>query len=747
MTVALPTRWGLKKWGRPIQIALLATVLFAVGAAPRVADAGVQNSGKFQLDGNTLPRNCPPNDWAGLYTVGGATPCGSDGFSFVQDPVTSDTTYWSGGGSKDAYDPAVGPWQWSPSDVAPDKDELVDGFAAAYHVTDATSTTRYLFFGSDRFANNGESQQGFWFLRSRVCMAGPVGNPAVAGNCPASTPNQAAHAGGFVDPTTGVPVHHQNGDVLVLANFSSGGTLGSAGVFVWEGADGAGGGSAVQQVYGDTANCGTLANPDAKFCAISNTSALANEPVWPYLNKAGSNSYGESEFVEGGINLSEIPGAGTCFPTFIAETRSSSGPGTGISLQAQLKDLIFGQFQTCNSSTVTTPKDASGINTVSSVSVGTGNSGVDVRDQATVTVTGVDSFAGSVTFHLCGPSASSTATCDTGGVLVGSTPVNSPSPATVLSDTAHITEAGRYCWRGNYSGDTATGVPASSDHSSRECFVVTPVTPTLTTQAVDADGIPLPISAKVPFGSLVYDTATLSGTAYRPGTGGPAGFDGSINPTARTTKAQGSITFTLFGPGSCTRLATGFPASGITRSVNGDGMYGPVSFEPAAPGVYHWKAKYGGDPPNTNASEHNTLCNDTNEDVTVEQQLTTTTTRQFVFPQDKTRIALVSPATGTLTGNVTFQLYDTFANCQAGDPGLPGGATGRLYSEGPLQVSGASPQTKTTNNTTFPVISSRTVYWRVTYESTVQAQKGSSSVCTESTLTTFAGNDGTIAIP
>jgi hypothetical protein len=39
------------------------------------------------------------------------------------------------------------------------------------------------------------------------------------------------------------------------------------------------------------------------------------------------------------------------------------------------------------------------------------------------------------------------------------------------------------------------------------------------------------------------------------------------------------------------------------------------------------------------------------------------------------------------------------------------------------------------------------VFWRVTYTSTNQAQTGSSSVCTESTQVTYAGNDGTITVP
>src|SRR5262249_28387743 len=155
----------------------------------------------------------------------------------------------------------------------------------------------------------------------------------------------------------------------------------------------------------------------------------------------------------------------------------------------------------------------------------TGDSGVDVYDKAVVTVSGAASFGGDVTWHLCGPTPLSDASytlCTSGGALIGSSKgVSDPSPATVVSDGAHLTEAGRYCWRANYSGDPANGVPASSDSSVGECFKVNPVQPTLTTNATTA----------VEVGSPIDDTATLSGTAYRPGTGGLG--DGSIDPSAR----------------------------------------------------------------------------------------------------------------------------------------------------------------------------------------------------------------------
>jgi hypothetical protein len=736
-------------------LAVAGLAVFFITSALGAYTGGVQDTGKFRLNGKTLPTTCgPPDTWAALYTVGGSTPCSSDGFVFVHDGVGSeDSTFWSGGGSKDAYDPALGPWMWSPTDVAPDKDDIDNAFAAAYHLTDATgATTRFLFFGADRFATSGDAQMGFWFLQSNVCLAGPVSG--TKGSCPSTTPNQTANAGKFVDPATGVPVHHKNGDLLILVNFNKGGTLGLAGVFKWTGANGAGAGEVTPVLFGNGADCKTITDPN-NFCATASTENLPGDPVWPYKSKGvtGQASYGASSLIEGGVNLNAIPGAGTCFPTFIAETRSSSGPETGLSLQAQLKDIAFGQFHLCKSRTVTTPVESNGTTPIppTGVSVGTGSSGVDVKDQATVTVTGASTFGGSVTFHLCGPSAtSSTETCDKGGYQVG-TPQSITQATTmpITSSAAHLTRAGRYCWRADYSGDSSAGVPESSDHSATECFLVNPVTPTLGTQAVDAAG--RPITSAVPFGQAVYDTAALAGTAYRPGTGG-GGTDGSIDPTARTTAAQGTITFRLYGPdkaGSvehCGTLAKEFPAKGIEVAVNGDNTYGgpsstpPVSFIPQAPGVYHWKAEYSGDLPNTNSQTHNGDCSDAGENVTVLQEETTTTTRQFVFPQDKAKI--VSSGGASLQGAIKFKLFDSLADCKAAT------ATGLLFSE-EHAISGASPQYSTTSNATFRMTSGTAtpVYWNVVYESKNTVQLGSSSTCSESTAVTFAGDDSGITIP
>src|SRR5262249_8343912 len=152
---------------------------------------------------------------------------------------------------------------------------------------------------------------------------------------------------------------------------------------------------------------------------------------------------------EGGINLSAIQ-ASTCFPTFIAETRSSAGPESGLSLQAQLKDLAFGQFQKCGSETKTTPEDASGTPISAPLSIGKGTVGVE--DKAEVTVKGTSTWSGTVQFELCGPipSTDTSQTCDgttNVGTKIGGAKEVSNTANVVTSPLVTVTSVGKYCWR------------------------------------------------------------------------------------------------------------------------------------------------------------------------------------------------------------------------------------------------------------------------------------------------------------
>jgi hypothetical protein len=103
-------------------------------------------------------------------------------------------------------------------------------------------------------------------------------------------------------------------------------------------------------------------------------------------------------------------------------------------------------------------------------------------------------------------------------------------------------------------------------------------------------------------------------------------------------------------------------------STTGNKVYGPVSYTPGTPGVYHWQATVddlsSATPPvelsvnnNLPQSENNANCTDTNEDVTVQQIPTHIKTKQSWIPNDT---ATVSADSGNLAsgGSVEFQLFN-----------------------------------------------------------------------------------------
>jgi hypothetical protein len=377
-----------------------------------------------------------------------------------------------------------------------------------------------------------------------------------------------------------------------------------------------------------------------------------------------------------------------------------------------------------NSTTVTTPVENDGVTPIPAgglpVPTTPSDSAILVKDQAVINVTGAGSFTGTVSFHLCGPFMTpSTTLCTTGGVPISSQGI--ATNGTYTSAAATVTEAGRYCWRADFTS-TTPGVPTSTDSRSTECFLITPVTPTLATTG----------GGPVLLGQAVSDTATLSGTAHQPGTGGPAGStDGSINPGTPGVAAGGNIVFQLYGPSSTGCGVLVFTSSQV--AVNDDGTYGPVNFTPATVGTYHWVATYSGNLPNTKGTNHNTSCNDANEDVMVIAVPSSLTTAQSFIPNDSTTVS--ASQGGNLSGTVSFQLFES-TNCAAGTA---------IYSPPPVPVSGASPQTVSTSNTSVSTTAAN-VSWLVSYASNNPAQRSIPATCVETSALTIS-NGGTITSP
>jgi len=712
----------------------------------------------FELEGDIITQgssnfptlHSPTLDWASFFGVSGdplpgaVNPVGpgftasgfepdfktTTGRGGVTFNTSDDTTFTTG--SKDTLPISTG-WQCAQSNNVLSKDDIMNAYAVAYTVPPSGSVgnpgDQIIYFALERNANTGDANVGFWFLQDNVDCSSSGGAVSFAG-------------------------HHTDGDILVVSAFTKGGDVSTIDVFRWTSpTPGIGLGDngtlvAVPQGHGTDCRLGTVGAGDGS-CAASNTDGSdPNLPnivngtggtiTAPWLTAAKTLGVGHSlptgQFFEGGLNLTATGLGGHCFNVFIGDTRSSQ------STTATIFDFARGRLGECTSTTTTTPS----ITGTTTVIPAQGSPALTVTDDALVTVTGIPSFTGSVTFHLCGPFALASATlCDTGGVDAGSGTVTA-SGQHVVSNTMTITEVGRYCFRADFAETSSAGVPPSSDSRASECFSIQPRTPDLTTNAV---------AATVDFGSAVADNATLTGTAKHQGTNGPAGStDGSIN-ASNTANAGGTITFTLVhagAPNTCGAAATGTGTNPQTRAVNGDGTYGPVSFTPDAPGTYYWIASYDGDTPNTTSKSDNLSCNLDREKVVVRQIPTSITSGPSAIPNDTATITSSVAGNNLGTGGtVVFKLFgpaggSTAAqNCAANSGTV--GTGGLLYTQtftnqggqhtiGPL----------TTTNTTVSVNVDQTVYWRVTYAPSAQdtAHTGIQSACVENTSFTFAGDAG-----
>jgi hypothetical protein len=570
---------------------------------------------------------------------------------------------------------------------------------------DGYPSCELLYFGSDRYDNSGDAQQGFWFLQDEVDLTGGPGGGGT-------------HFDGV----------HLPGDLLVVSDFGNGGTTSTIKVWEWDptctkGADGCADNNLRIRAESDDANClsGTLPDGD-DFCGIVNPNDGTVAP-WAFTDKSGNSTYLQGEFFEAGINLSTLDLADRCFATVVAESRSST------SATATLKDFVLGRFGECQTEVTTTPKDGSGADIpAEGIPIGAA-ANLEVRDEAVVDVPGIAVWQGTVQFYLCGP-ISAPDTCDSDGAVIGS-PVNvDESTATVLSpdDAAFVTSAGRYCWRAEFTPGTP-GVPNASDSADTECFLVNPLTPTLTTTAGD----------DVVLGNPVTDTATLSGTANSPGDNGPNATYPTINAT-NGAPAGGTITFTLIGPDDCVTLATGTGTNPQDVAVSGDDTYGPVSFTPDSAGDFHWQASYTGDAPNTESASHNGDCSDTNEDVTVLQLPTSMDTEQSFVPNDAATITVASGG-GDLAGTVTFQLFVNDETC-SGSPAYTSGAIDVTTGTG----TGTS-RTVTSDNTDAYDDDGDTFNWVVVYDGTNPGHKDVTSGCDNEHSSITIDNGSTVTSP
>src|SRR5207302_4904748 len=115
------------------------------------------------------------------------------------------------------------------------------------------------------------------------------------------------------------------GDILLVSDFTIGGSTSTIKVFRWTGDD----------VTGSLVPVATL--PNNTFAIVNNAPITV---PWSFTDKSHNTGPATGEFLEEGVNLTAL-GLGDCFSNFLAETRSSQSP------TATLSDFVIGSFNTC----------------------------------------------------------------------------------------------------------------------------------------------------------------------------------------------------------------------------------------------------------------------------------------------------------------------------------------------------------------------------------------------------------------
>jgi hypothetical protein len=186
--------------------------------------------GTFELDGNattgvlgTSGSTTTSHDWDQVFADAGSpstngtfsrgATSGAVAGSFLTDETTGDDIF-TGGSSKDTL--PISGWLFK-TGKPQDKDEISNAFAAAY--TDPGTGHLILYAGLDRFSNSGTSTAGFWFLGNQLSksVTGTVGGSGAGFNGT-----------------------HQDGDILLISNFSIGGSVSTIAVYRWTGDDATG---------------------------------------------------------------------------------------------------------------------------------------------------------------------------------------------------------------------------------------------------------------------------------------------------------------------------------------------------------------------------------------------------------------------------------------------------------------------------------------------------------------------------
>jgi PKD domain len=366
-----------------------------------IAAATGSNPAPGPASGCAFPTNA---DWS-------AVNCNTDGVfggSTARSGVVVDgigLSIFTGGGSKDPQE--IFKWKWKDGSVPP-KDEILNAYAARYG--------NVLVFGGERIFTSGASDIGCWFFVNPVA---PLGDGTFTGS----------HTGSL----------SAYGDILILSEYAQGGAQAVSKVFAWVGTGGDSGGGTLQDIT-------PLPGGSPAVYSISNADPIptAQHPCWTYTNSSGGSDIPANAFFEGGIDLGapEFGAlAGSCFASFLVETRSSPSVG------ATLKDFVLGNLQECNvgcSKTANPTSVCAGESTTYTYTIPNTNSvalTVTAVDDNGTPLNSADDFSPFDSSGGCAKSAAGTSFVLAGGATATCTLPSGPLSVTT-TNTLHVTTTG-----------------------------------------------------------------------------------------------------------------------------------------------------------------------------------------------------------------------------------------------------------------------------------------------------------------
>jgi hypothetical protein len=260
----------------------------------------VNPAGPLELDGNVTTMGIPSHDWDQVFADNNTSPppvSGALASTFLSDAAKPGDDVFKGS-SGDSQGLQQGPWLFATGNPQ-GKDDIGHAFAAAF--TDAANGHLILYAGLDRLDNGSAVTAGFWFFKNPV----------------SENLGEVSHGG---HPFNG---RHADGDLLLVSNLSSGGSTSAVQVYRWTGDDA-------------TGSLAPVELPADASLAIVNGAPIS--VPWAFTGKGGNTQPAAGEFLEEGVDLTELGQTGD-FSSFLAETRSSPSPN------APRSDLVLGDFQ------------------------------------------------------------------------------------------------------------------------------------------------------------------------------------------------------------------------------------------------------------------------------------------------------------------------------------------------------------------------------------------------------------------